>query len=137
MNKSSLIAGFIALGLLAGCNSPREDVKDARQDLNEAQTNAVENVNEAKAEASNDVNEAKKDAQEDVNDARKDLQEAKSDLAQEQRDDREPASAKSAKGSSDVKVSAETCAQLASQKEIKPEQRETYKACEDLKAKKH
>jgi hypothetical protein len=126
MNLRTLLACSAVFGLLTACNPPPRDADQAQQDVQEAETKAIEDISEAKEQAAQDVEETREEAQEDVQKAQEDLQRAEQE-GQQGQTDREPAAQ-----SGSVQVTPEMCAQLAQEREIKPENRHLYEACAEL-----
>ncbi|MEK7355148.1 MAG: hypothetical protein AAB250_01770 [Bdellovibrionota bacterium] len=123
--KLRLLTAMMIVGALAGCTNPRDDVADERKDLTETQRDAAQDVQNAQAEAIQDVNKVKEDAADDVRDARNELQKAESKVI-------EGTASGVTSSAGDVRVTPEQCARFAAEKTVRPEDRAAYDACSKM-----
>ncbi|MES2854855.1 MAG: hypothetical protein V4692_03275 [Bdellovibrionota bacterium] len=128
--KLYLASAVIVLGALAGCDSNRENVRDAQRDVTEARQDANKDISDAQANAVQNINEEKEEAAADIRDAQKDLAEAQREAAAD------GTTSATTRNDRDVKVTVEQCARFANTKEVKPEDKALYEACSKIDAKK-
>jgi hypothetical protein len=130
--KTYLVTAVVALGLgaFAGCDSHRDNVRDAQKDVTEAQQEAHKDVANAQAEAVQDVNDVKEDKAADIRDAQKDLAKAQQEAA------KDGSTSATTRSADDAKVTPEQCARFAVNKDVKPEDKELYEACSKIDKKK-
>lgn len=125
--KAQIFAALVAVFALAGCDSNRDNVRDAQKDLSETRQEASQEVREAQGEAVKDINDTKESAASDIRNAQKDLQEAQRDAANDMGSTSGVTTG--VNNSGDVKVSPEQCAQFATNRTISPDKQALYDAC--------
>ncbi|MCM2282101.1 MAG: hypothetical protein NDI61_09675 [Bdellovibrionaceae bacterium] len=132
--KMTLMAALVAVFALAGCDTTRDNVREAQQEVQKTQQEVQKDVSEAQGEAVKDVNEAKKEAASDIQESQRNLQEAQRERA---RDLGTASGTTTDVDGGTMRVTHEQCQQFAINKTVTPENRVLYEACSKLDPEKY
>lgn len=130
--KAYFLTFLFAAFAMTGCDSARNQVRDAQENVTETQQEAQRDVSEAQSEATSDVNAAKEEAASDITDAQRDLERAQREATTTGEAGTASGTTSGTTGSGEMTVTHEQCQQFATNKTVTPENRALYEACSKL-----